>query len=326
MDAGVAARLPDRRCRPTGATCSRTSGWPTSPARSSGSAASARGRGSCCCSAATTAIRCSCRPRRPSRRCCRSSSGRVVTSRTASGSSHGQRLMQATSDIFLGWQNVDGLDGVQRDFYVRQLQDWKGSAVVETMAPQGMGFYGQTVRPDAGPRPRPLRRSDRHRLLPRRQRRVRPGARRVLRGLRRPERARLRRAGGAEKDGESSSSEGSDQAGRLDDPPAGVLHAASPVSRKVRCPASDSHAPPARRWHAPSERLIAGDEPKRSRKVAASAPVLSDDLRRTLGEVVKRDGGAVAPLESQPRGRHRRRCRGPRSHPSRSPAPTCGAG
>lgn len=37
----------------------------------------------------------------------------------------GQRLMQAASDIFLGWQRVKGLDGISRDYYVRQLQDWK---------------------------------------------------------------------------------------------------------------------------------------------------------------------------------------------------------
>jgi uncharacterized protein (DUF2252 family) len=56
---------------------------------------------------------------------------------------HGQHLMQANSDIFLGWKRVDAPDGVQRDFYVRQLRDWKGSAVVETMTPRDMGFYGQ---------------------------------------------------------------------------------------------------------------------------------------------------------------------------------------
>ena len=39
---------------------------------------------------------------------------------------HGQRLTQMTSDIFLGWQQVDGVDGVPRDFYVRQLRDGKG--------------------------------------------------------------------------------------------------------------------------------------------------------------------------------------------------------
>jgi uncharacterized protein (DUF2252 family) len=56
----------------------------------------------------------------------------------------GQRLMQATSDIFLGWLRVDaGLDGQRRDFYVRQLKDWKGSAVIEQMRPLGMAVYGR---------------------------------------------------------------------------------------------------------------------------------------------------------------------------------------
>src|SRR5208283_3937637 len=44
----------------------------------------------------------------------------------------GQRLMQASSDIFLGWQRTEaGLDGQQRDFYVRQLRDWKFSLPIE---------------------------------------------------------------------------------------------------------------------------------------------------------------------------------------------------
>jgi uncharacterized protein (DUF2252 family) len=55
----------------------------------------------------------------------------------------GQHLMQASSDIFLGWDRVDGLDGVRRDFYVRQLRDWKGSADVDQMIPPGMQAYGQ---------------------------------------------------------------------------------------------------------------------------------------------------------------------------------------
>ena len=55
----------------------------------------------------------------------------------------GQRLMQTVSDIFLGWVRVTGLDGVQRDFYLRQLRDWKGSAEVETMVPAGFRAYGQ---------------------------------------------------------------------------------------------------------------------------------------------------------------------------------------
>ena len=54
----------------------------------------------------------------------------------------GQRLMQASSDILLGWQTVAGIDGRTRDFYVRQLRDWKGSAVVETMDPESLAVYG----------------------------------------------------------------------------------------------------------------------------------------------------------------------------------------
>ena len=55
----------------------------------------------------------------------------------------GQRIMQAATDIFLGSQHVTGLDGRPRDFYVRQLQDWKGSAQVETMVPRVMRIYGE---------------------------------------------------------------------------------------------------------------------------------------------------------------------------------------
>jgi uncharacterized protein (DUF2252 family) len=56
----------------------------------------------------------------------------------------GQRLMQASSDIFLGWLHVDsGLDGRSRDFYGRQLKDWKGSAETEQMVPLGMATYGK---------------------------------------------------------------------------------------------------------------------------------------------------------------------------------------
>jgi len=56
----------------------------------------------------------------------------------------GQRLMQASSDIFLGWQHTKaGLDGVERDFYVRQLKDWKGSLAFEQLAPQGATAYGR---------------------------------------------------------------------------------------------------------------------------------------------------------------------------------------
>jgi uncharacterized protein (DUF2252 family) len=55
----------------------------------------------------------------------------------------GQRLMQAASDIFLGWQRTTGLDGQYRDFYFRQLRDWKFSFPIEVMIPQGMRIYAQ---------------------------------------------------------------------------------------------------------------------------------------------------------------------------------------
>ena len=56
----------------------------------------------------------------------------------------GQRLMQAASDIFLGWLHVEsGIDGKERDFYGRQLKDWKGSAEIEQMVPSGMSAYGR---------------------------------------------------------------------------------------------------------------------------------------------------------------------------------------
>ena len=55
----------------------------------------------------------------------------------------GQRLMQAASDIFLGWERAT-TDGVARDYYFRQLRDWKGAWDPEAMVPQVMGLYGQT--------------------------------------------------------------------------------------------------------------------------------------------------------------------------------------
>ncbi len=55
----------------------------------------------------------------------------------------GQRLMQAAGDIFLGFMPVTGADGVTRDFYMRQLWDWKASADVESMDPVALGVYAQ---------------------------------------------------------------------------------------------------------------------------------------------------------------------------------------
>jgi Uncharacterized protein conserved in bacteria (DUF2252) len=55
----------------------------------------------------------------------------------------GQRLIQSASDIFLGWIRTTGIDGVGRDFYVRQLWDWKGSIDLEAMIPSGLRVYGE---------------------------------------------------------------------------------------------------------------------------------------------------------------------------------------
>jgi uncharacterized protein (DUF2252 family) len=55
----------------------------------------------------------------------------------------GQRLMQAASDIMLGWLRTTGLDGVERDFYIRQLWDSKYAAHVETMNAAALGVYGE---------------------------------------------------------------------------------------------------------------------------------------------------------------------------------------
>ena len=55
-----------------------------------------------------------------------------------SASSSGQQLMQATSDIFLGWTRGPG----GRDFYLRQLWDMKGSVDTTILQPPGLGFYG----------------------------------------------------------------------------------------------------------------------------------------------------------------------------------------
>ena len=56
---------------------------------------------------------------------------------------NGQRLMQSASDIFLGWERVNGADGVPRDYYLRQLRDWKASAEISTMSPEILTLYAQ---------------------------------------------------------------------------------------------------------------------------------------------------------------------------------------
>ena len=106
----------------------------------------------------------------------------------------GQWLMQASSDILLGWLPALGFDDAKRDFYVRQLWDGKRSVDVETLPPEGLEIYGRVCGWTLARAHARSGRPDRDRRLPRQGRCLRPGDRRLLRALRRPERARLRRA------------------------------------------------------------------------------------------------------------------------------------
>jgi uncharacterized protein (DUF2252 family) len=56
----------------------------------------------------------------------------------------GQRMMQAASDVMLGWERALSEDGVERDYYIRQLWDAKSSAHVELMPPHLFDIYGET--------------------------------------------------------------------------------------------------------------------------------------------------------------------------------------
>jgi hypothetical protein len=51
--------------------------------------------------------------------------------------------MQAASDVFLGWQRIKGMDGIARDYYVRQLHDWKGGADVDRLRVAGATVYAR---------------------------------------------------------------------------------------------------------------------------------------------------------------------------------------
>ena len=101
----------------------------------------------------------------------------------------GQRMMQAVSDIFLGWTK-----GAEEDryFYWRQLRDMKGSTDVESMRPAALAFYagmcGWTLARAHARSGDPVAIAG----VPGQQRRLRPVGHRFLAALRRPERARLR--------------------------------------------------------------------------------------------------------------------------------------
>ena len=111
---------------------------------------------SCCSTAATASTRWCSRPRRRSARCSPTTSGRSKYANEGERVVAGQHLMQAVSDIFLGWNRGTGADGVQRDFYIRQLRDGKFSIPVEELLPQGMARLRPGVRLDAGAGSRPV--------------------------------------------------------------------------------------------------------------------------------------------------------------------------
>ena len=88
--------------------------------------------------------RCSCRPRRPRPSVLAEYAGRSRYSNQGERVVAGQHLQQAQSDIFLGWTRVPNpLDGIDRDFYVRQLKDWKFSVPIELLLPEGMAMYAR---------------------------------------------------------------------------------------------------------------------------------------------------------------------------------------
>ena len=79
--------------------------------------------------------RCSCRPRRRRRRCSRSSSAPADRRRMANGWCTASTSCRRAATSSSAGTTSQGVDGVDRDYYVRQLRDWKGSALVEAMAP-----------------------------------------------------------------------------------------------------------------------------------------------------------------------------------------------
>ena len=90
-----------------------------------------------------SATRCSCRSRRRSARCWSRTPAPSEFDHQGERVVHGQRLMQAASDVLLGWVRAEGIDGERRDFYVRQLWDWKGSARIESMDARGLTAYAE---------------------------------------------------------------------------------------------------------------------------------------------------------------------------------------
>ena len=174
---------------------SKSSRTCTPRARWWGWAAWARVHGSCCSWVAMTTTRLFLQAKEAQASVLERFVGRSEFSHHGRRVVEGQRLMQAASDIFLGWQRVVDLDGETRDYYVRQLHDWKGSAEVDTMRVPGATLYARMC--GATLARAHARWGDRIAIASYlgQERGVRPRHRRLLRGLRRPERAGLSGAG-----------------------------------------------------------------------------------------------------------------------------------
>ena len=122
---------------------SRSTASSTPPGRWSGSEASARMPGSSSWSAATRATRCSCSRRRRNRRSWSASWREQRYANCGQRVVVGQRLMQAASDIFLGWWRVTGLDGQQRDYYTGSCTTGRAASILETFRIQGATVYAE---------------------------------------------------------------------------------------------------------------------------------------------------------------------------------------
>ena len=100
----------------------------------------------------------------------------------------GQRLMQAASDIMLGWVRTERRRRRRARLLRAPALGREGLGAGRAMNPTALAYYARRLRPDPGSRPRPRRRQRRDRRLPRPRRPLRPGPGRVRGGLRRPER------------------------------------------------------------------------------------------------------------------------------------------
>ena len=138
-----------------------------------------RARGSCCCSAATTGPAVPAGQGGASRRCSSPSSARASSEPRPAGRRRATADAGRERHLPRLAAGRSGIDGEPRDFYVRQLHDWKGSADVDQMRVAGMTTYARVCGCDARARARALGRPDRDRRVPGQGRRLRPRDRRL---------------------------------------------------------------------------------------------------------------------------------------------------